>query len=54
MLNYYVFWSNEDKEFVGICKEFPSLSFLSKTEEEALTGIIDTVELLNSIESILE
>ena len=38
-MNYKVIWSEEDKEFVGTCDKFPSLSYLAKTEEEALKGI---------------
>ena len=36
---YRVTWSEEDNEYVGLCAEFPSLSWLSKTPEEALKGI---------------
>jgi len=36
---YRVTWSPEDKEHVGLCAEFPSLSWLAPTPEEALTGI---------------
>ena len=36
---YRVSWSEEDEEFVGLCAEFPSLSWLSGTPEEALNGI---------------
>lgn len=36
---YRVTWSPEDKEHVGLCAEFPSLSWLATTPEEALTGI---------------
>ena len=36
---YRVTWSAEDKEHVGLCVEFPSLSWLAKTPEEALKGI---------------
>mgnify|MGYP000565402298 CR=1 FL=1 len=40
---YRITWSNEDKEFVGLCAEFPSLSWLAKTQEEALRGIRNLV-----------
>lgn len=40
---YRVFWSVEDQEFVGICSEFPSLSWLAKTQVEALEGIMRLV-----------
>ena len=36
---YRVTWSEEDQEHVGLCVEFPSLSWLEKTPEKALLGI---------------
>ena len=36
---YRVTWSAEDQEHVGLCTEFPSLSWLAATPEEALKGI---------------
>ncbi len=36
---YRVTWSEEDSEYVGLCAELPSLSWLEKTPEGALTGI---------------
>jgi len=36
---YRVTWSEEDQEYVGLCAEFPSLSWLEKTQEKALQGI---------------
>jgi predicted HicB family RNase H-like nuclease len=36
---YRVTWSAEDKEHVGLCVEFPSLSWLAPTPESALAGI---------------
>lgn len=36
---YRVTWSDDDKEYVGLCTEFPSLSWLALTQEEALRGI---------------
>lgn len=36
---YRVTWSPEDAEHVGLCVEFPSLSWLAPTPEEALTGV---------------
>lgn len=36
---YRVLWSEEDQEYVGLCSEFPSLSWLEKTQEKALKGI---------------
>jgi len=40
---YRVTWSAEDDEHVGLCVEFPSLSWLAKTPEESLKGIRKTV-----------
>ena len=36
---YRVTWSEEDGEHVGLCAEFPSLSWLAPTPEEALKGV---------------
>src|SRR5260370_19267379 len=36
---YRVTWAAEDEEHVGLCVEFPSLSWLAATPEEALKGI---------------
>ena len=36
---YRVTWSEEDREYVGLCAEFPSLSWLEKSQEKALLGI---------------
>jgi len=36
---YRVTWSEEDSEYVGLCAEFPSLSWLEATPEDALKGI---------------
>lgn len=36
---YRVTWSKEDGEHVGLCAEFPGLSWLAKTPETALRGI---------------
>jgi predicted HicB family RNase H-like nuclease len=36
---YRVTWSAEDGEHVGLCTEFPSLSWLAATPEAALQGI---------------
>lgn len=37
--SYKVAWSEEDKEFVGLCLEYPSLSALAKTPGIALKEI---------------
>ena len=36
---YRVTWSEEDQEHVGLCAEFPSLSWLAASPEAALRGI---------------
>ena len=36
---YRVTWSEEDQEHVGLCAEFPSLSWLESDPERALVGI---------------
>ena len=36
---YRVTWSPEDGEYVGLCVEFTSLSWLAKAPEAALAGI---------------
>jgi len=36
---YRVMWSEEDQEYVGLCSEFPSLSWLKPSPEAALKGI---------------
>lgn len=41
---YRVTWSVEDEEYVGLCAEFPSLSWLAQSPESALKGIRKTVE----------
>jgi len=54
---YRVTWSEEDEESVGLCAEFPSLSWLSGTPEAALKGIRKVVadvikDMLESGEAI--
>jgi predicted HicB family RNase H-like nuclease len=41
---YRVTWSEDDNEYVGLCAEFPSLSWLAKEPEAALRGIRKLVE----------
>ena len=36
---YRVTWSPQDSEYVGLCAEFPSLSWLAANHEKALAGI---------------
>ena len=40
---YRVTWSAEDEEHLGLCAEFPSLSWLAPTPDEALSGIRELV-----------
>jgi predicted HicB family RNase H-like nuclease len=37
--SYRVMWSEEDGEYVGLCAEFASLSWLASSPETALEGI---------------
>jgi predicted RNase H-like HicB family nuclease len=36
---YRAEWSPQDGEYVGLCAEFPSLSWLAPTADKALAGI---------------
>jgi predicted HicB family RNase H-like nuclease len=36
---YRVTWSPDDREYAGLCAEFPSLSWLAATPEKALKGV---------------
>ena len=48
---YRITWSESDQEHVGLCLEFPSLSWLAKTPEEALRGIRKVVsEVVSDME----
>lgn len=40
---YRVTWSEEDQEHVGLCIEFPGLSWLAESPEAALEGIRQVV-----------
>ncbi len=40
---YRVLWSEEDGEYIGLCAEFPSLSWLASDQEKALKGIRQVV-----------
>ncbi|CCK80181.1 type II toxin-antitoxin system HicB family antitoxin [Desulfobacula toluolica] len=40
---YRVTWSADDDEYIGLCAEFPSLSWLTETPEAALKGIRNLV-----------
>lgn len=41
---YRVIWSHEDEEYVGLCTEFPSLSYLDKDDVATLKGIQNLVK----------
>ena len=49
--SYSVAWSQEDDSYVGLCTEFPSLSWMSPTYNQAYLGIqalvTDVVEDMN-------
>lgn len=50
--SYRITWSEEDQEFVAVCLEFPSLSWLAKTQTLALKGMVDLVrETLSDMEA---
>ena len=36
---YRITWSPDDQEYVGLCVEFPSLSWLAESPEASLDGI---------------
>ncbi len=38
-MTFRVFWSPQDQEYVGVCKELPGLSWLARSEQAALRGI---------------
>ena len=42
--SYRVVWSSEDEEYVGLCSEFPSLSYLDENQIAALEGINNLVK----------
>lgn len=45
---YRVTWSEEDREYVGLCAEFPSISWLAMTPEAALRGVRSLVAEVES------
>lgn len=42
--SYRILWLEKDKKFVGLCAEFPSLSWLADDQGEALGGIVEIVK----------
>ena len=51
LYSYRVMWSEEDGEFIGLCAEFPSLSWLAETKEVAIRG---TTDLVSNVVSDME
>ena len=56
---YRITWSEDDAEYVGLCAEFPSLSWLAQSPEAALKGVSKlvnevVVDMLNNGETIPE
>ena len=43
--NYQIVWSEDDNEYVALCDEFPSLSYIAKTPKEALEGLLEIIEV---------
>jgi predicted HicB family RNase H-like nuclease len=41
---YRITWSEDDGEFVALCAEFPSLSFLAPDQAAALRGLTQLVK----------
>lgn len=49
---YRVTWSEDDGEYVGLCSEFPSISWLATTPETALKGVRKVVgEVVSDLEN---
>lgn len=42
--SYRVIWSAEDQEFVALCAEYPSLSYLDEDRYAALEGITKLIK----------
>ena len=42
---YSVTWSDEDHEYVGLCAEFPYLSYLAPSPDDALEGVREAVAI---------
>ncbi|GAB6094844.1 hypothetical protein JCM14469_10960 [Desulfatiferula olefinivorans] len=56
---YRVTWSEDDGEYVGLCAEFPGLSWLADSPEKSLKGIRKLVaevllDMANNSEAIPE
>ncbi len=52
LYTYRVTWSEDDREFIGLCAEFPGLSWLAASPVTALEGIRKVVaEVLRDMEA---
>lgn len=49
---YRVTWSEEDNEYVALCAEFPSLSYLSETHADALSNMLELIK--DTVEDMTE
>ena len=53
--SYIAEWSEEDQEYVGLCEEFPGLSWLDITVAKTIEGIKNVVaEVLDDMYSDAE
>lgn len=43
---YRVFWSEENNAYIATVAEFPRISSIEDTQQEAFTGIVDLVRFL--------
>ncbi|TCJ78419.1 UNVERIFIED_ORG: hypothetical protein EDC92_1062 [Dietzia maris] len=51
-VHYEVGWSEEDGEWVATSPEFPSLSWLAETPQDAIAGYIRMVQdVINELET---
>lgn len=46
--SYRITWSDQDEEYIGLCDQFPSLSWLAPSPEAALRGIRKVVAETNA------
>lgn len=58
LYSYRVQWSEQDQEYIGLCAEFPSLSWLDASQGATLNGIVKVVgdviaDLLRTGENVL-
>ena len=52
--SFHIKWSEEDGEYVGLCDQFPSLSWVAETRREAFLGIMVLVaQVITDTESTL-